>query len=140
MDRRKFFSVTSASAAAVAAGGLAGSGAVAEAAPKSAAGGSCASAKLQPLKARLGHQFGTLTERSANWVARYGVDAICTSPVVTDPDRLYPTVEEMNRMLEIANKAKVKVELVDSVLLTSSLVDREKHPAIMLANSPERDR
>jgi mannonate dehydratase len=136
MDRRKFFSVTSAGAAAVAAGNLTG----AEAAPKKMAGGSCASAKLPPLKARLGHQFGTLTDHSAAWVARFGVDAICTSPKVEDPDRLYPTVEEMNKMLDLANKWKVKVELVDSVLLTSSLIDKEKHPAIMLAQSPERDR
>jgi mannonate dehydratase len=135
MDRRKFFSVTGASAAAVAAGSIPGAAPVADAQPSKAAGG-----KLPPLKARLGHQFGTLTERTANWVARYGVDAICTSPVVTEPGRLYPTVDEMNKMLDIANKAKVKVELVDSILLTSSLIDREKHPAIMLADSPERDR
>ena len=103
-------------------------------------GAAAASAKLPPLKARLGHQFGTLTDRSAAWVSRYGVDAVCTSPKVADPARLYPTVEEMNKMLDIANKYKVKVELVDSVLLTSSLIDREKNPAIMLAQSPERDR
>jgi len=138
MDRRKFFSATGASAAAVAAGSIAGTTTIADAAPKKATGST--GGKLPPLKARLGHQFGTLTDRTANWVARYGVDAICTSPVVTDPSRLYPTVEEMNKMLDIANKAKVKVELVDSVLLTSSLIDREKHPAIMLADSPERDR
>ncbi len=30
-------------------------------------------------------------------MARYGVDAICTSPVVTDPTRLYPTPEEMQQ-------------------------------------------
>jgi mannonate dehydratase len=138
MDRRKFFSVTGAGAAAAAAGGIAG----ADAAPKHKpmAGGSCASASLPPLKARLGHQFGTLTDHSAAWVARFGVDAICTSPKVEDPDRLYPTAEEMNKMLDLAHKWKVKVELVDSVLLTSSLIDKEKHPAIMLAQSPERDR
>ena len=142
MDRRKFFSVTSASAAAVAAGSLAGTGAVAEAAaPKTAAaGGPCASAKLPPLKVRLGHQFGTLTDRSAAWVSRYGVDAVCTSPKVADPTRLYPTVDEMKAMLDIADKHKVKVDLVDSVLLTSSLIDREKNPAIMLGKSPQRDR
>ena len=136
MDRRTFFSVTGAGAAAVAAGG------VADAAPKHKpmAGGSCASASLPPLKARLGHQFGTLTDHSAAWVARFGVDAICTSPKVEDPDRLYPTADEMNKMLDLANKWKIKVELVDSVLLTSSLIDKEKHPAIMLAQSPERDR
>ena len=138
MDRRKFFSVTGAGAAAAAAGGIAD----ADAAPKhkAMAGGSCASASLPPLKARLGHQFGTLTDHSAAWVARFGVDAICTSPKVEDPERLYPTAEEMNKMLDLAHKWKVKVELVDSVLLTSSLIDKEKHPAIMLAQSPERDR
>jgi mannonate dehydratase len=46
----------------------------------------------------------------------------------------------MNKMLDIANKFKVKVELVDSVLLTSSLIDREKNPGIMLAQEPERGR
>jgi len=132
MDRRKFFSVTGAGAAAVAAGNLAGTDA--QAAPKKAGG------KLPPLKARLGHQFGTLTDRSAAWVARYGVDAVCTSPKVADPTRLYPNVDEMKAMLDIADRHKVKVELVDSVLLTSSLIDKEKNPAIMLAQSPQRDR
>jgi mannonate dehydratase len=140
MDRRKFFSVTSAGAAAAAAGSIGGTATVADAQTRNAAGGSCASAKLPPLKARLGHQFGTLTDRSAAWVARYGVDAICTSPKVTDPTRLYPTPDEMKTMLDIADKHKVKVEVVDSVLLTSSLIDREKNPAIMLGQSPQRDR
>jgi mannonate dehydratase len=133
MDRRKFFSVTGAGAAAAATGTIAST-------PEANAQASCASTKLPPLKARLGHQFGSLTDDTAAWVARYGVDAVCTSPKVTDPNRLYPTVDEMNKMLELAAKWKVKVELVDSVLLTSSLIDREKHPAIMLADSPERDR
>jgi mannonate dehydratase len=138
MDRRKFFSVTGAGAAAAAAGSL-----DATAQTRSRAGvpgGACGSAKLQPLKARLGHQFGTLSDKTAAWVARFGVDAICTSPKVMDPARLYPTVEEMNKMLDIANKWKVKVELVDSVLLTSSLIDREKNPGIMMAKEPERAR
>ena len=93
MDRRKFFSFTGAGATAVAAGSLA----FAEATSRSQAGaaaGSYASTALPPLKARLGHQFGSLTDRSAAWVARYGVDGICTSPIVTDPTRLYPTPEE----------------------------------------------
>jgi len=137
MDRRKFFSVTGAGAAAMAAGAV-----PADAAKKKAvsASGACASASLQPLKARLGHQFGALTDQTAAWIARFGVDAICTSPKVMDPTRLYPTVEEMNKMLDIANKHKVKVELVDSVLLTSSNIDKEKNPGIMLAKSPERER
>jgi len=136
MDRRKFFSVTGASAAAMAAGQAATPANAAPGIP----GGSCASTKLPPLKARLGHQFGTLSDKTAAWVARFGVDAVCTSPKVEDPTRLYPTVEEMNKMLDIANKWKVKVDLVDSVLLTSSNIDKEKNPGIMLAHSPERER
>jgi mannonate dehydratase len=140
MDRRKFFSVTGAGAAAAAASGLAETASAQSRMYPAKPGEAAASAKLPPLKARLGHQFGTLTERSAAWVSRYGVDAVCTSPKVEDPARLYPTVEEMNKMLDIANKFKVKVELVDSVLLTSSLIDREKNPGIMLAQEPERGR
>ena len=138
MDRRKFFSVTGATAAA--ASGLVESASAQSRVYPAKPGEAAASAKLPPLKARLGHQFGTLTDRTAAWVSRFGVDAVCTSPVVTDPARLYPTVEEMNKMLDIANKWKVKVELVDSVLLTSSLIDREKNPGIMLAKEPERGR
>jgi len=130
MDRRKFFSVTGAGAAAAAASGLSETASAQSRMYPAKPGEAAASAKLQPLKARLGHQFGTLTERSAAWVSRYGVDAVCTSP----------KVEEMNKMLDLANKYKVKVELVDSVLLTSSLIDKEKNPGIMLAHDPERGR
>jgi len=140
MDRRKFISVSGAGAAAAAASGLADTASAQTRRYDAAPGAAAASAKLPPLKARLGHQFGTLTERSAAWVSRYGVDAVCTSPTVTEPGRLYPNVEEMNKMLDLANKFKVKVELVDSVLLTSSLIDREKNPGIMLAHDPERAR
>src|SRR5881398_2963730 len=98
MDRRKFFSVTGAGAAAVATDSVPS----ANAAPKKAGG------KLPPLKARLGHQFGALTDRTAAWVARFGVDAVCTSPKIADPARLYPTVDEMKAMLDIADKHKVK--------------------------------
>ena len=136
MDRRKFFSVTGAGAAAAAAGAIPG----AEAQQWRKGAGACASGKLPPLKAKLGHQFGTLTERSASWVARYGVDAICTSPVITDPTRLYPTPAEMRTMLDLAAKWKLNVEMVDSVLLQSSHIDREKNPSIMLGQSPQRDR
>ena len=137
MDRRKFFSTTSAGAAALAASQI-GS---ADAAPKHhAMTGACASAALPPLKARLGHQMnGKLNEANCSWAARYGLDGICASPNLTDPERLYPTVDELNAMQDMAHKYKLNVEVIDSILLTSSNVDREKHPAIVLGQSPERD-
>ena len=36
-------------------------------------------------------------------------------------------------------KHKLKVEIIDSPLLQSTYIDREKHAAIMLGQSPERD-
>jgi mannonate dehydratase len=43
-------------------------------------------------------------------------------------------------MLDLGNKHKLKVEVIDSPLLQSTYIDREKHAAIMLGQSPERDR
>src|SRR5436190_1215806 len=93
-----------------------------------------------PLKARLGHQMnGKLTESNCKWASRYGLEAICASPDIKDPERLYPTVEELHQMLDLAGKHKLKVEIIDSPLLQSTYIDREKHAAIMLGQSPERD-
>jgi len=82
----------------------------------------------------------TLSEANCKWASRYGLEAICAKPEIKDPERLYPTVEELNRMLDLGNKHKLKVEIIDSPLLQSTYIDREKHAAIMLGQSPERDR
>jgi len=73
------------------------------------------------------------------YFARYGVKDICGYPVVAD-GRLYATLEELKTMLGLAEKNGITVESVVLPFLTSSHIDREKHPAIMLAQSPERDR
>lgn len=65
MDRRKFFSVTSAGAAAAAASSISSAQAQQQQQWRKGAT-SCASGKLPLLKVKLGHQFGTLTERSAS--------------------------------------------------------------------------
>ena len=84
MDRRKFVSMSGVGAAAVAAGSVAGSQKV-DAAP-SAAGGSCASAKLPPLKARLGHQFGTLTDRVWLLLSASRTDDVLADQLTGPPD------------------------------------------------------
>ena len=125
MDRRKFFAATGAVAI----------GSISNAAAQTKGPVS----NLPPLKARLGHQIGTLNDSNASWAARYGLDAICASPILKDTSRLYPTVDELQQMQDLASKHKLKVEMIDSILLTSSNVNREKHPAIVLGQSPERD-
>ena len=130
MDRRAFLSVTGATAAAL----------PAAAAPKPRLSIACAGTRLPPLKARLGHQMnGKLNEANCKWASRYGLEALCASPDIKDPERLYPTVEELKQMLDMADKHKLKVEIIDSPLLQSTYIDREKHAAIMLGQSPERD-
>jgi len=125
MDRRTFFS---------------GAGVAAASAVPGAAAPRKASVRLPPLKARLGHQMNsTLNESNCKWASRYGLEALCAKPEIKDPERLYPTVEELSRMLDMAHKHKLKVEIIDSPLLQSTYIDQEKHAAIMLGQSPERD-
>ena len=124
MDRRTFFSMSSASAVALTAHG----------APTAPSAGS------PPLKARLGHQIHQVTDANLAYLARYGVEGISAAATIADPARIFATTEEMTRLRETVEKHGLKLDMTDSVLLTSSLIDVEPHPSIMLARSPERDR
>src|ERR1039457_3403377 len=50
------------------------------------------------------------------------------------------TVDELKRMKDLAAKYDISVDCTAPPFLESSHIAREKHPAIMLAQSPERDR
>jgi len=88
---------------------------------------------------RVGCQSAPTNETHVQYFARYGVKDICGYPEIAD-GRLYATVEELKRMREMTEKHGVTCESIALPFLTSSHIDREKHPAIMLAQSPERDR
>ncbi len=88
---------------------------------------------------KLGCQSAPTNDTHLKYLARYGVRNICGYPEI-DGDRLYATVDELSRMMDLAGKNGISVECVAPPFLTSSHIDREKHPAIMLAQSPERDR
>lgn len=89
---------------------------------------------------KLGCQSAPTNDAHLGYLARYGVQHICGYPEIADSDRIYPTVEELHRMRDLAAKHKIEIVCVGPKFLESSLIDREKHPAIMLAQSPERDR
>jgi len=136
MDRRHFFSLSGAGAVAIAAqSALVTTAHGASASPSPATSG-------QPLKARLGHQMGRAkaTDERLAFLARYGVEGICAGADVADPKRLYANTDEMKQLRERVEKHRMTLDLTDSVLLTSSLIDREPNPSIMLAQSPQRDR
>jgi mannonate dehydratase len=72
-------------------------------------------------------------------VARYGIKNIVSHAEIAD-GRLYATVEELSRMRDVAGKNGISVDILTPPNLASSHIDREAHPAIMLGQSPERDR
>jgi mannonate dehydratase len=93
----------------------------------------------KPVLMKLGCQSAPTNEKHVGYLARYGVRNICGYPE-TSEGRIYATVDELKRMLDITAKYDVSVDCATPPFLASSHIDREKHPAIMLAQSPERDR
>ncbi len=93
----------------------------------------------QPARMKLGDQSAPTNDVHLQYLARYSVRHICGYPQI-EGNRLYATVEELNRMTDMAAKYGVSVDCIAPPFLASSYIDREKHPAIMLAQSPERDR
>src|SRR5271170_6465643 len=88
---------------------------------------------------KLGDQTAPTNETHLKYLARYSVRNICGYPQI-EGDRTYPTVEELKRMVDLAATCGISIDCTAPPFLESSYIDREKHPAIMLAQSPERDR
>jgi mannonate dehydratase len=88
---------------------------------------------------KLGCQSAPTNETHLRYLARYGVRNICGYPEIAD-GRLYATVDELKLMRDLAEKNGVTVDCIAPPFLESSHIDSERHPAIMLAQSPERDR
>jgi mannonate dehydratase len=87
---------------------------------------------------KLGCQSGPSNEDHINYLARFGVESFCGAPKIGG-DRL-STVDEIKTLADLATKWKVSLDCIEPPILASSYIGREKHPAIMLPDSPERDR
>src|SRR5580693_8274994 len=125
MNRRQF----------IAAGGTAGF----VASRRSISTAAKAESTSTPVLMKLGCQSAPTNDTHLKYLARYGVRNICGYPQI-EGDRLYATVDELKRMVDMAAKYYISVDVTAPPFITSSYIDREKHPAIMLAQSPERDR
>jgi mannonate dehydratase len=123
MDRRKFMATSGASA--VALGSSLASGNASAAAP--------------PALMKLGCQSAPTSEAHMQYLARYGVRNICGYPQIAG-GRLYATVDELKAMRGLAEQNGMSIDCLAPPFLASSHIDREKHGAILLAESPERDR
>ena len=127
MNRRKFLSTSSLAAFAIT--GSTSLPISAEAKPR------------QQALMKLGCQSAPTTDEHLKYLARYGVRHICGYPQIDSADgHTFPTVEDLNRMRDLAEKNHIEIVCVGPKILESSYIDREKHPAIMLAQSPARDR
>lgn len=72
-------------------------------------------------------------------LGRWGIKNVVSRAQIAD-GRLYATVEELKRLTDMADKYGVRVDILDPPFLASTHIDREQHPAIMLGQSPDRDR
>jgi mannonate dehydratase len=122
VNRRQFLSTSGAAALALSAG------------PASA----IAASANKPLLMKLGCQTAPTTDAHLKYLARYSVRNICGYPEIVD-GRLYATVDELHRMVDLAAQNGITVEMVAPPFLASISVDVDKHAAIMLGESPERD-
>ena len=125
INRRQFISSSSVAALAL------GQGSTVSAEPATDA--------AKPVLFKLGCQSAPTTDAHLKYLARYGVRNVCGYPEFSE-GKIYATVEELSRMKDLAAKNGIEVDCVGPTVLTSSYIDNEKHPAIMLAQSPERDR
>ncbi len=104
-------------------------------------GGAPAAAVKKPLPAlmKLGCQSAPSNEVHFGFLARYGVRNVCGYPEIAG-GRLYATVDELKQLRDLADRYGISIDCLAPPFLSSSHIDTEKHGAILLAQSPERDR
>ncbi len=88
---------------------------------------------------KLGCQTAPTNEAHLRYLARDTGRNIAGYPGTAD-GCLYATWAELKRMPDLEQKCGVSVDMIAPPFLTSSHIDREKNGAILLAESPERDR
>jgi mannonate dehydratase len=94
----------------------------------------------KPVLMKAGANVNVVDDRTMKAVARWGIRNCYAFAAISDPDRLYPTVDELKTMQDIAQRNGVNVDILRPLNLTMSNIDDEKYPAIMLGQSPQRDR
>ena len=72
-------------------------------------------------------------------LGRWGIKNVVATAQIAD-GRLYATVDELKRLIDMAGKYGISVDVLNPPFLPSSHIDRERNPAIMLGESPQRDR
>ena len=130
MDRRQFIST---------AGAAAGATALSSCATQPQTGGE-SKPEPKPIKMHVGTQRGPTSPEMLQYIKRHGVDHICGYPPRPPEDRGYWTYEDVAKTREMCEQNGISLDVVQLPFLSSSHIDREKRGAIMMGQSPERDR
>lgn len=92
-----------------------------------------------PIKMHAGAQRSPTDREILQFLKRHGVDHCCGYP--PDPgERGYWLQEDLEQTKDLCESHGVALDMVALPFLASSHIDREKRGAIMLGESPERDR
>src|ERR1700736_3874344 len=123
MNRRQLLSATAVGAASQALSGL----------------GQLKAAIPTRVPMKLGCQSGPTSEQRLQFFARHSVQGICGYPEDSQKQGVF-SVDDLSRIKERCEKYKVSLECIEPGFLASSHIDRTPRPAIMLGQSPQRDR
>lgn len=88
---------------------------------------------------KLGCQTEPSTDEHFAYLARYGVRNVSAKPIIVG-DRLYATVDELLALRALGDKHHVAIDMITPPFLKAHHIDMQRHRAIMLGKSPERDR
>ncbi len=88
---------------------------------------------------KLGCQSAPTDDKRLQFFVRHSVQGICGYPAGGEGKGFY-TVEDLSKTKELCDKYKVELESIPAPYLESTHIDKQKRPAIMLGESPERDR
>jgi mannonate dehydratase len=88
---------------------------------------------------KLGCQSGPTSEQRLQFFKRHSVDHICGYPE-DEGKKGYYSLDDLSRLKDRCEKYGVSVDCIAPPFLASSHIDRTERPAIMLGQSPERDR
>lgn len=91
------------------------------------------------VKMHVGCQRGPTSPSMLQFFKRHGVNNICGYPP-NPGERGYWTVEDLQQTRDVCEEHGLSLDIVALPFLSSSHIDREKRGAIMLGESPQRDR
>lgn len=93
----------------------------------------------KPIRMKLGCQSGPTNEKKLEYFKRHSVNNINGYPATKDPSGPI-LIEDLQRLKDLCDKHKIALDMVAPPFLASSHIDKTARPAIMLADSPQRDR